>query len=306
MQDVAVIMSIYGNFDCARLKTAILALKEQKDINLDIIVSEQNLIPAFINEAKRLGVRYVHSEPLVEKGHQRYNTGRIRNFALAQVRAELVYLNDSDILFKNPHYLKRLTEMLLPEQALVKPPMRRIPQEDVSKFIDVLDNEGLCGAVAKLYFPGDYIATMQDKDPQPIKVVKHKQRTYTADLTSFNNYKTDPSLKGLEPTIFYDIVHCGGVFTTIDLLAAIGGYCEKYWTWGCEDADIQWKLGAKFNVIELPRDPMFEVLHMDHKKDHYSVGEDLANRQVFSERQSHGVDAAIKYDKEKNVAYKGK
>ena len=261
MENIAVTLSVYGNFDLNRLHATILSVKSQLGVNLEIIVSEQNLASTFGGVASKLGVKYVFSEPELKGGVSCYNPGRIRNMALSRITSELAYLNDSDILFSNPSFLSDLAGYKTKSSVLIKPPMRRLLIDYVDDFVSSAFKKEILNELNNLYHPNDFVATSFPAEVD-LKVVNHKGRVYTISMEKFLEYKADDSLKGLEPTIWHDTVHCGGIFSETEKIFSVGGYCEQFWTWGYEDRDLQWKLGEIFECQEIPRLPKFEVIHL--------------------------------------------
>jgi predicted glycosyltransferase involved in capsule biosynthesis len=78
---------------------------------------------------------------------------------------------------------------------------------------------------------------------------------------------------------------------------AVGGFCERFMAWGCHDADLQWKLKRRYNLIEFPNFPEYEVLHLDHERVYFDKERWQANRKIQEERRKEGPEKAILADK---------
>lgn len=296
-KDISVSISVYGSFDINRLEMTVMGIQQQVGCSPQIIVAEENPEPRLQDMAKQYGFKHIFTEAKTVDGVARYNPGAIRNNALNQVETDLVYLNDADVIFKNTEYLKELISELREGEALIHPPSRRLVREDVPHFIECTKEEGIASSLTALYHPNDYIATIDGRDIE-LKVVTHKSngRVFTTPMTMFEKYRADDSLKGLEPTFWFDIIHVGGIFTHTAMVNEVGNYSNAYLTWGHEDCDLQWKLEEKYSVRKVPSEDRFEVLHLDHKKGYFCPEQNKANMAIFSKRQEQGIDTAIKYD----------
>ncbi len=299
-QSIAITTAIYGTFDPSRLRLSIESLLRQIHQPIQIIVSEENLTPLFKDEAAKSGITYIFNKPSIVDGMPLYNPGKIRNEALNKVRADLVYTNDADIIFMNPHYLEDLVTLLHKTngKVLQHPPLRRLPLPYFDEFKKNVERQGLEAALKNLYFPNDYVASTMHEE-YPLKVVTGKNgRIYNTSMDSFRNYKKNDLLKGWEPTIWFDVIHCGGTFATRKQIDSAGWYSESYFTWGYEDSDFQWKLSECFGIEAIPRDRRFEVLHLDHDKNYFSKDTNIRNQLYFEERKRRGFVRSIEEDQQ--------
>lgn len=296
---VAVTFSIYGNFDLNRLKFSIMSLSRQDYSPLELIVSEQNDFPKFEKESKKLGIKYIFSKnPQGEEVI--YNPGKIRNQALNEVTSEYVYTNDSDIVFMYPNYLKKLVNLMESDKNLIlqKPPMRRLLLNSFDSFKDGVDKEGMENTLNNLIFPNYYVATSNKNENAALVVRTNSDgRTYTIKASDFLEYLSNEDLKGLEPTVWFDIVHPGGIFARSSQIKSVEGYCEEYRTWGQEDYDLQWKLGELYNLQDISDNEEFRVLHFDHKKNYFSKRNHLNNQEIYFKRMNQGIKRVIEFDK---------
>ena len=296
MSDITITYSVYGTFDINRLIASIKSVKEQKGCSVDIIVSERNEVSQLEKLAESLRFKLVFSKQELFEGREVYRPGEIRNKAIDCTESELIYLNDADIIFQNPYYLLNLCNELNDGDILIWPPARRLLIGDVMRFIQELEHLNVQEVLKVLKNPNEYVANF-DGDKVELKVVSHNNgRVYTTDIETFNRYMKDESMKGKEPTFWHDIVHIGAIFTRTDLVRSVGSYSDSYITWGYEDVDLQWKLSELFRTRLIPKEEKFEVLHLDHEKNYFSMEHNLKNRLIFEKRQREGVKKAIEND----------
>ncbi|MEK6934346.1 MAG: hypothetical protein AABW46_00550 [Nanoarchaeota archaeon] len=278
---------------------SITSVLSQKGIDPQIIISEQNLESHLEGLMGPLPVTHLFSRPPVDEfGNLVYNTGKIRNAAVSKVTTDYIYLNDADIIFSSENYLANLLADIKEEEALIWPPSRGLIKEDVESFLSLIDRKGFENAMREINLPNEYVASLST-EVAPLKVVKHKNgRIYVTEMSTFERYLSDESMRGLEPIFWRDVVHIGGIFTETRIVRAVGCYTDSYLTWGYEDVDLQWKLSQKCRVRTISPIKKFEVLHLDHDKNYFSEEQNDKNRTVFEKRQQEGIEKAIANDLE--------
>ena len=79
----------------------------------------------------------------------------------------------------------------------------------------------------------------------------------------------------------------------------VGGYCEDFINWGCEDSDLQWKFKEVFDLQFFPEGKEFMVMHLDHKRGYFSPEMWKRNEKICSERKQKGILKVAKEDQEK-------
>ncbi|MBT5739811.1 glycosyltransferase family 2 protein [Candidatus Woesearchaeota archaeon] len=270
MAEITVIYSIYGSFDKCRLEASIGSVLAQKDVDLEIIVAEQGSYPRHrVPNDKRVKHHFEKFHPT----DNNFNPGAIRNMAGARASGEFIYTNDADIVFLDKNYLRNIIELLdcNEDLSLYRPLMLRLSLNEFKQFFDSFKDEGLNATLGKLKQPNDYFLSFHPSFPELKVVVKQAkyEKTFVATQEDFQRYLSDHSLKGSEPTIFYENLHCGGIATRLDLFRQVGGYCEQFENWGCEDSDLQWKLSKIGKLDFFPKDKRYQVLHLDHPKGYF-------------------------------------
>lgn len=302
---VSVIIPFYGYFDERRVFLTIDSIKTQKNIDLEIILSEQGATPKL--EGKLESVKYIFRRHKSSPALSDFRPGLTRNLAAELSTGEFLYTNDADIVFLNPRYLESLIELLNENKQLVlyRPPMRRLLLENFEEFRQRVISLGITNAIGSLDFSQQYLATTDGKKSE-LKVVtrqrKEYEKTFTASMENFRKYINDPLLKGKEPLIWSENLHCGGTFMRKEQFDLVGGYCEEFINWGCEDSDLQWKLGKCFNLQKVPYQPEFEVLHLDHPKNYFSGEMWAKNERLSEERKKQGIVCCALHDLKQRAA----
>ena len=292
---VSVIVPFYGSFDKRRLELTLESIRAQKEVNIEIVVSEQGTKPVFESVKN---IEHIFSCCKLSKY---FNPGLIRNAGINISSGEFLYTNDADILFLDENYLSSLLDSLLQDENLVfyRPLMRRLPLDNFEGFNRVVLKTDIKKALSSLDYSQSFLATIDGKHRDLKIVVKRGEEDYdkifTTSMNNFNKYLIDSSLKGKEPIIWSENLHCGGNFLRRRHFDLVGGYCEEFVTWGCEDSDLQWKLGSYFKLKKVPE--QFEVLHLDHEKTYFSSEMWKRNEGICVKRRQRGVSSAIEEDK---------
>lgn len=301
--EISVVVPIYGSFDQRRVKLCIDSIKSQKKERMEIILTEQNPIPTMSSYAKKQGIVYVFEPHTTSSAFSDFKTGRCRNSGVINSTGKFIYMDDADILFEREDYLHKLMELLDENENIVfeRPPMRRLPLECFDDFERKANDSGIVDAINSLDRSQKYILTLDGKK-RDLKVVTrsgvgNEQKTFTTSLENFQRYRSDTSLKGLEPTIWSQDIHCGAIFMRRSQFDNVGGYCENFITWGCEDSDLQWKLAQCYNLQRIKSDEQFEVIHMDHPKGYFLKEMWKKNDDLEDKRRKGGVTIAIDNDK---------
>ena len=300
---ISIIIPIYGTFDIKRLILTTDSIMLQKGVNIEIIVSEQGISPRLEGKLNS-SVKYIftYHQPKVDLSD--FNPGRIRNLAVTLANGEFLYTTDADILFVNPYYISNLIELIQQNQllALYRPPMRRLVKENFEEFLNSVNSVGIRRAISLLDFSQPYIATTDGKKRRLKVVTRQKneyEKTFTTSMENFQKYISDPSLRGKEPTIWTEDRHCGANFMRRSQFDMVGGYCEKFINWGCEDSDLQWKLSQVFDLQLIPKEQRYEVLHLDHPRNYFSAEMWARNEEICAQRKQQGIIKSVKEDMEK-------
>ncbi len=299
---VSVIFPIYGNFYADRLLLAIASARAQEHVDIEIVVAEQGTTPTLEGKLDP-SIVYLFQKHASGETMDDFNPGEIRNRAIAKASGDFIYTNDADALFMNTRFLEKSLEILEQNADMVlhRPPMRRLPLDNFDTFKKWVDERGLATAIASLNLNNEFLATTDHREREVKVAVSNSEgdlRVRTTSKEDFDRYMANVSLKKSEHVIWSEHVHYGGNFFRREQFESVGGYCERYLNWGCEDTDLQWKFKNTFNLQLFPKISMFTVLHLDHEK-HYLIA-DMArrNEEILEQRKQRGVYRAIQEDKD--------
>ena len=295
---ISVVIPFYGSFDSRRAICSIESIKAQNYSDLEIVVSEQGTEPKLKHFLEGVNYTFTYHAPPTEISD--FNPGQIRNRAIEICTGEFIYTTDADIVFLNQQYLSQLKELMDAGSSLAfyRPPMRRLPLDNFEEFLRLSQEFGILNAMASLDRSQEFLINL-DKKYRPLKVVQKMDtymKTFTASETDHARYKADPTLKGKEPTIWFENLHCGGNFFRRSQFNHVGGYSEEFINWGREDSDLQWKIQQCFELRFIPKETVFEVMHLDHDKSYFSKEMWKRNEAMEQDRQKRGIAYCIAHD----------
>ena len=299
MCKISIILSFYGNFCSERARCAINSILRQNLHDIELVISESGLKPR-LSGLKDTRISYIFSKC----GYHNHNfrPGEVRNRAFSTASGEFIYTTDADIVILNPEFLSNLVELIGDSEDLVlrRPRMRRLVIDHVPRFLVWEKKQGLDLALSYLDYSQEFIAK-GNHELIPCTVYSRVSdtdtylKTFTAETKRLEDFGTT-ARKGSWPSVWWENLHCGGIFMRSSQFRNVGGYCERFQKWGCEDSDLQWKLQIKYRLHFIPYTEAYEVLHLDHEKPYFSRDSWLENENISSERRSLGINAAIEED----------
>lgn len=301
--EVSVVIPIYGNFDVKRALISIDAIKMQKGVEVEIVVSEQGEKRRFPDVE---GVKHIFTYHKPQPNLSNFNPGQVRNIAIANSTKDFIYTNDADIVFSDPYYLKKSLKVLKenPNKVLFRSFMRRLPLDNFETFNLWYDSEGIEKSLKRLVKNQEFLVKTDPKYREMkvfekiSKEAKYK-KTFTSLIEDFNEYVK----KGLGsednlnfwPVYWNENRHCGANMFRRSHFMNVGGYCEKFINWGCEDSDLQWKFREIYDLEFFPQE--LEVIHLDHPKGYVSPKMWGLNEETSAKRKAEGVSLTIEFDK---------
>jgi glycosyltransferase involved in cell wall biosynthesis len=299
---ISVIIPIYGDFDIKRILICIDSIKSQKEIDVEIVVSEQGVIRRFPNVE---GVKHIFTYHKPQENLSDFNPGKVRNMAILNSTKDYIYTVDADIIFYDSLFLKRSLDFLKKEdhRILFRPFMRRLPLDNFDTFSKWCDLFGFEEALKKLIINQDFlIKTSPEYRELKIfeKISKEAgyKKTFSSLIGDYNKYIEERLGTEKEfnfwPVYWNENRHCGSNLFRRSHFMYVGGYCEQFINWGCEDSDLQWKFRELFKLEFFPED--LEVIHMDHPKGYLSPKMWDLNEQKSTQRKNNGVQSAIEFD----------
>jgi len=294
--ELSVIVPIYGEFDLARALISVRSILFQKDLDYEVIVSEQGESRKFPEIS---GVRYIFKYHKPRPDLSNFNPGNVRNEAVALAKGKFVYTNDADVVFLESNYLAKSVEAIRGNlnRVLYRPFMRRLPLDEFIEFERLVYDSGIDKAIASLDLSQRYIATLNGKS-RKVRVFEKERvypKTFTAFEEDFQVYVSDNKNKGNEPIFWNENRHCGGNLSRRRQFRDVGGYSEEFINWGCEDSDLQWKFREAYDLQFFPKD--LEVMHLDHTKKYFSPKMWARNEEISARRIKEGLAKAIETDR---------
>lgn len=295
---ISVIIPVFKTFSLSRILMAIDSLRQQKKVNLEIVVAEQSPQPTFPEEK---GISYIHLPSNNETSSGHAIPGLVRNEAAKISSGKYLYNADGDIVFLNPYFFAESLELLKTGKdiALYRPPMRRLPIEDFPVFEKDWKSLGIEKALGKLDMSQKYAAHVPGSNVQIISFRKKESgriKTFLYTSSDLKEYEENPNLKGEEPRYSTLDVHAGATFMERRHFIEVGGFCERFTAWGCHDADLQWKLRGNLNLLGFPQEEEYAVLHLDHERGYFDKEAWQRNREIQQLRREGGARRAISED----------
>lgn len=296
---VSVAIPLYGVFDQERVHLVLESMVLQRDISLEVVVAEQSEMPSLVEKDLPPLVKYIHI-PISNKKGEFFRPGLIRNLSVKNCTNPIIYSSDGDVIFQNPDFLRESIELLggLHGAIMLRPPIRRLPVECFGEFKEDFEAEGIEFALKELDRTQPYIAnTNLNKVVMRIfkKYESGRMKTFLYTEGDYEAYVKNLA-KGHEP--FYSTLetHAGGTLMLKSQFEEVGGFCLRFAGWGCQDADLQWKLKESFGFLQFPDESKFEVLHLDHSKTYFSREQWMENREIQRLRRESGIEFSISED----------
>jgi len=300
---ISVIIPIYGDFDIKRALLCVNSIKAQKGVDIEIVISEQGIARRF---PEIEGVKHIFTYHKPKANLSDFNPGKIRNIAIVNSNKDFIYTLDADTIFADPLFLKKLLGYLIkhPNKILYRPFMRRLPADNFEEFNKWYSSLGFKKAVKKLIINQNFLVKTSPgyrelKIFEKISKEAGYKKTFTSLIEDYKKYVDERIGSDTEfnfwPVYWNENRHCGSNFFRRTHFLNVGGYCERFVNWGCEDSDLQWKFREMYDLEFFPSS--FEVIHLDHPKEYLSPKMWDLNEKKSTERKSKGVKSAIKYDK---------
>lgn len=303
-EGISVIIPIYGDFDISRALRCIDSIKMQEGVEKEIVVSEQGETRRF-PDVERVKHVFTYHKPQADLSD--FNPGKVRNIAILNSTKDYIYTIDADIILPDPNFLKKSLEILKknPNKVLFRPFMRRLPLDNFDEFNEACKSLGFEKALKSLFINQQFLVKTSP-EYRELKIFEKDskeagyRKTFTSLIEDYNKYVeerlgSDDDLN-FWPVYWNENRHCGSNFFSRAQFLNVGGYCEEFINWGCEDSDLQWKFRETYELEFFP--PEMEVIHLDHPKGYISPKMWALNEEKSSKRKKEGIKLAIEYDKQ--------
>ena len=303
-EGISIVIPLYGSFDINRMLRCIDSIKMQKGVDIEIVVSEQGEVRKFPDIK---GVKHIFTYHKPQPNLSDFNPGEVRNIAIMNSTKDYIYTMDADVIILDSNFLNKSLKVLKKNQneVLYRPFIRRLPCDNFDEFNNWCNSLGFEKAIKKLIIDQQFLVKTSPEYRQ-LKIFEKdsKEANYRKTLPSllkdYNKY-VEERLGSEDNLNFWPVYwnenrQCGSNFFNRAQFLSVGGYCEKFINWGCEDSDLQWKFRETYELEFFP--PELEVVHMDHPKDYLSPEMWALNEKTSAKRKAGGVKLAIDADKE--------
>lgn len=310
MIEVSVIITVY-NYQCDEKIEVVFKGWRQQTINTEVILCEQSVESnlQFVEMCKKYDVQYLHCKPDEINGEIKYNIGRVRNIAALCSRGKYLYFSDADIVVTNLNYLEILVKhaKIHDNVPLMRPFFRRLIECDTNKFCNsFLHDESRICFNAKEYFCNSEF----DSNSETIKKLSCGERyrmINNVPYVSRKDYydKVNSGLENVEKNFdcWQPAMHYGGLFCLFENFEKVGGYSEKYYNWGYEDIDLQWKFDEIVGIqIMDAAIKECSLIHFEHPSRRRNK-QYIENTNTFKARKKIGQKRAIRDDINSNNSF---
>lgn len=302
---ISVIISVYNYQKPLNLEAVIKSLKEQT-IEPEIILSEQGEKSNSIYKriAKKHGIKYIYSAAEKIENEIHYNIGKVRNSGASVSSGNFLYFSDSDVVFFNKDYLKKIIQLVEEKEvALARPRMFRLNELESNYYIyDYISQKKI--SYPKLSSNCLVAYDISSKTIENTEMQEYKEMINgTPHVCTEGNYNlingsTSFDISQIEEFLWMPTYHYGGVCISKKDFKSIGGYAQTYYDWGLEDDDLQWKIKETVGLEYLfdHSDLEFSTLHIEHSRN-YNNCRFEKNRLVFENRKKQGLEEVILTDR---------
>lgn len=234
------------------------------------------------------GARVVRADPALRA------PGLLRNAGAAAARGSVLYLSDSDVAPLGRDYLRRALAGA-GGGAWAQPWMHRLAGPPARQAVDLTPRQA----------PGPYCFVTAEADgtlrPCPGEVITYQRMRHCGTVTDVPTTYPPPDLER-EPTdrrTWRAPFHWGAILLERRVFEEVGGYCRRYYGWGCEDDDLYVKVASRVPVTLAWSDAGVtgvSCLHFEHPYPYTGTPERESNSALFERRTAAGAEAMIEQD----------
>lgn len=294
---VSIVIPVWGEIVPNNILSILESFKNQKEINVEIIVSEYNLEPLCSNYLDE-SVKYVFNQITTEDLNS-IKRGEIRNHGALLATGEFLFTCDCDIIMLNEYFLKDSVKFLNenPWSCIHRPVVSRLPKEDVQTFHKKVQTEGFRKTVDSIQLTNDEIVATFDGIERDL-IIPPELGWTTIFRDDYEKYMAEEATIDRLHEVTCGRDHQGSMMVRAEQFDIVGGYSDRYQAWGWEDIDIQWKLARLFNLRYYFNYHPFKVMHLDHDR---SVNTELlhSNIKCYNNRKNKGIYHSVIEDQAK-------
>jgi hypothetical protein len=280
MPEVSVLIPLFGAHRGREVLAGTCASWLAQDVSIEVIVAMAGSSPPALPADPR--VRAVISpDPAVA------SPGTLRNLAADQAGGRWLYLSDADVQPLGADFLARAWA-LGKGRPLAQPWMYR-----VLGTVEGHD-DGWWREIARRR------CCFVHRDSVTGRLVPYPAERYVSEGGQLYVLPPDELAAARDPgeQRWRAPFHWGGLFLERGLFTAVGGYCQDYVGWGCEDDDLLAKVTAMAPVTTAwHADPALRCLHFEHPRPYATAAYD-ANQATLASRLARGPAAMITADRQ--------
>lgn len=307
---VTIVVTVY-NYKYTKEFESVLCSLTKQTINKTIVLCEQNVEVSnvLLELCEKYNIKYINIPPEIINGEPMYNIGRVRNVAALCSESEFIYFTDADILIYDVDYLKKLILYSKNHMnvACMRPKMRRLKKEFHSTFSrDYLAEKNICFDSCVPYCYSIYNEISKEVSALPTGEI-YRVMYNLIHVGEINESEKDIPFEANKIEEFSDswrtVIHFGGILCSRKIFIEVGGYCERYYNWGAEDVDFQWKVESSsgMQLIDYVIND-FSILHFEHdSRCNNALYE--KNRNICDSRRKESVSDIVAIDLNENNSF---
>lgn len=295
-KSVSVVVSVYGPGWGTRLSHCLRALMQSSG-TIEVILSEQYTSRLdYRDTAEAAGTNYVAD---LRKGPF-WNPGRCRNRGASMANGSILFFLDADLLLLKREVFAATAELLRGQPRFIAAPKVFRILENAHGFLSSIDGKKSARAMmwAKLSYLGNTFWGLPGVDHPVVRTVHHGKVYYAATRDAALYARRKHEYRGREVEIWKPQRHYGTMAMPTGLFRAVGGYCEAFRQWGCEDTDLAQKAAAIAVAVDTARLD-WSFAHLEHAHAHIDVRQALRNQRLLAARSRKGLRTIIQEDRKR-------
>ena len=295
MKLVTVIMAAFGSRIHPAVLSAVVTHWLQQSLPMEVLVAglgqEDDI--RYRGTVEDVGGRYTRFTGVEGT---RDSVAHARNHGINVAATEWVYFTDADVVPLDANYFRALLfgAQSRANDVHVKPPFYRLGRRSHDAFLRALPRGPISVASGTPFTLAEYTGDVLCPSSEGEVRMTEDGVQYVCTLEE--RRRLDGVLDPLgEDLLMKPSVHWGAVLAPLEMIRAVGGYCQDYHEWGCEDDDLLFKLATRAQIRAINYDKTsWPLVHFEHPRPFVSS---LArNESILNSRRARGAETAITSD----------